>query len=533
MATSKIPYVNTQTLSKLLQAFIEGDSVLESFYGRAPKLENFEAQMTAKAAQLSIEQRQILANRLTAQYKSLDLSPMTKSQIDALKAPTTFTVTTGHQLNLMGGPLYFLYKIISVVNLAKNLRDKYPDNSFIPVFWMASEDHDFKEINHFHMADNRLEWALDSAGPVGRLSTKGLDFIFDEFSKYTGDSAASDHLKKIFKAAYISQKNLADATRSLVHQLFGEDGVVVVDGDDTALKRLFVPQLKDEFTKSLLFDSVSSTNTALKSIDRSFKIQANPRQVNLFYILDDLRERIVQENGNFRVSATDISFDLESIYKEIEQHPERFSPNVLMRPLYQETILPNLSYTGGGGELAYWLQLKSYFEASKIEFPILMHRNSALVMTKEQLKDLEDLGLSTADLFLPNDALTAKVTKFHSQQPLDFSPQKNHLKKQFESLYKMAKQTDASFLGAVAAQEKKQLKGLSNLEKRLFKAEKRLHAAQIEKALGLKAALFPENKLQERHANFSSYYAHLGHDFIELLKSEFDPFQQNFYVFSL
>jgi uncharacterized protein YllA (UPF0747 family) len=240
-----------------------------------------------------------------------------------------------------------------------------------------------------------------------------------------------------------------------VHQLFGEDGVVVVDGDDTALKRLFVPQLKDEFTKSLLFDSVSSTNTALKSIDRSFKIQANPRQVNLFYILDDLRERIVQENGNFRVSATDISFDLESIYKEIEQHPERFSPNVLMRPLYQETILPNLSYTGGGGELAYWLQLKSYFEASKIEFPILMHRNSALVMTKEQLKDLEDLGLSTADLFLPNDALTAKVTKFHSQQPLDFSPQKNHLKKQFKSLYEMAKQTDASFLGAVAAQVKK------------------------------------------------------------------------------
>jgi len=162
----------------------------------------------------------------------------------------------------------------------------------------------------------------------------------------------------------------------------------------------FVPQLKDEFTKSLLFDSVSSTNAALKSLDRSFKIQANPRKINLFYVLDDLRERIVEENGSFRVLATEMSFDLESINKEIEQYPERFSPNVLMRPLYQETILPNLSYTGGGGELAYWLQLKSYFKASKIEFPILMHRNSALVMTKEQLKDLKDLGLSTADLFL-------------------------------------------------------------------------------------------------------------------------------------
>lgn len=533
MATSKIPYVKTKTLSKLLEAFIESDPVLESFYGRSPKLQNFEAQMAAKAAQFSIEQRQILANRLTAQYKSLDLCPMTKSQIEALRVPTTFTVATGHQLNLMGGPLYFLYKIISVVNLAKILQDKYPDNSFIPIFWMASEDHDFKEINHFYVADKCLEWTLNSTGPVGRLSTKGLDSIFDEFSKNTCDNAASDRLKMMFKAAYMSQKNLADATRSLVHQLFGDDGVVVVDGDDVSLKRLFVPQLKDEITKSLLFDSVSSTNTALKSINRSFKIQANPQQINLFYVLDDLRERIVKENGNFRVSATEISFDHESIYKEIEQHPERFSPNVLMRPLYQETILPNLSYVGGGSELAYWLQLKSYFEAHKIEFPILMHRNSALVITKEQLKKLEDLGLSIADLFLPNEAIIAKVTKFHSQYPLDFSPQKNHLKKQFESLYEMAKQTDASFLGAVAAQEKKQLKGLSNLEKRLFKAEKRLYADQIEKALDLKAALFPENKLQERHANFSSYYTDMGHDFIELLKSNFDPFQQNFYVFSL
>ena len=177
--------------------------------------------------------------------------------------------------------------------------------------------------------------------------------MFENFSNSISNDPAAASLKKIFKTAYLLQTNLADATRSLLYQLFGQDGVIVVDGDDPGLKRMFIPQLKNELETALLFKSVSSTNKELKSIDCGFKIQSNPRELNLFYILDGLRERIVEENGIFRVNNTEMEFGLKSIFNEIDQHPERFSPNVLMRPLYQETILPNLSYTGGGGELAY------------------------------------------------------------------------------------------------------------------------------------------------------------------------------------
>lgn len=528
-----ISYAKTKTLSKLLQAFLEEHPVLADFYGRAPKLDNFEAQMAAKSVQYSLEKRQLLADCLQHQYKTLAPDPLIQSQINALKSTSTFCVTTGHQLNLMGGPLYFIYKIISVVNLSKALSKKYPNNRFIPVFWMASEDHDFKEINHFYHKDECFEWDLDAAGPVGRLSTKGLDSMFENFSNSISNDPAAASLKKIFKTAYLLQTNLADATRSLLYQLFGQDGVIVVDGDDPGLKRMFIPQLKNELETALLFKSVSSTNKELKSIDCGFKIQSNPRELNLFYILDGLRERIVEENGIFRVNNTEMEFGLKSIFNEIDQHPERFSPNVLMRPLYQETILPNLSYTGGGGELAYWLQLKSYFKNSKVDFPILMHRNSALLITEKQQKTLDALGLSACDLFLSDDELTAKLTNTLTQISIDLTPQKNHLKQQFQNLYKIANQTDASFYGAVAAQEQKQIKGLSNLEKRLLKAEKRKHAVQLEKALKLKAALFPQNTLQERHSNFSSFYSLYGPTFLKSLRADFQPFQQGFYILSL
>ena len=199
---------------------------------------------------------------------------------------------------------------------------------------------------------------------------------------------------------------------------------------------------------------------------------------------------------------------------------------------YEETILPNLCYVGGGGELSYWLQLKSCFDAFNVPFPLLLHRSSAIIVTSKQHKKLQKGNISFEDLFLSSEELSTKIAKAQ-RDLINFSDQKQHLKQQFENLYRIAKQTDASFLGAVAAQEKKQLKGLSHLEKRLLKAEKQKHKAQIEQALLLQSALFPNGNLQERVLNFSTFYAIYGHDFIEKLKSDLNPFQQGFAIISL
>jgi len=532
MATAYIPYAKTNTMPRLLQEAERRNPLLESFYGKLPSLENFGSQMTSKSAQFSLENRTILADCLYQQYHHLNPTASTIAQIDALRRPTTFTVTTGHQLNLMGGPLYFIYKIISVINLAKALNEKYPENNFVPVFWMATEDHDFKEINHFYLRENYLEWQHQSKGPVGRLSTKELDEFFSQFSTHLGADEHSKALTELFKKAYLNQHNLADATRALVHQLFGNDGLIVVDGDDENLKRLFVPVVKNELEHQIVLNEVTKTNQALKQINSNFKIQVNPRPLNLFYIKNNLRERIELNNGIFRVLNTELSWDLEGILKELELHPERFSPNVLMRPLYQETILPNLCYIGGGGELSYWLQLKSCFDAFNVHFPLLLHRSSAIIVTSKQHKKLQKLNISFEDLFLSSEELSTKIAK-NQTDLINFSDQKQHLKQQFEELYRIAKQTDRSFLGAVAAQEKKQLKGLTNLEKRLLKAEKRKYKAQVEQAVLLQSALFPNENLQERVLNFSTFYALYGYDFIEKLKSELNPFQQGFAIISL
>ena len=218
---------------------------------------------------------------------------------------------------------------------------------------------------------------------------------------------------------------------------------------------------------------------------------------------------------------------------ELENHPEKFSPNVILRPLYQEVILPNLCYIGGGGELAYWLELKSNFDDNNITFPMLLLRNSVLLATEKQAEKANKLNLTWNDLFSNQQELFNTKTKVFSEFTIDFSEQKEHLKKQFENLYAIANQTEKSFIGAVKAQETKQIKGLENLEKRLLKAEKRIHADKLQRILLIQNELFPNQSLQERKVNFSEFYLEFGNDLIVKLLDNLKPLETNFTIIEL
>uniref|UniRef100_UPI0030F86353 bacillithiol biosynthesis protein BshC n=1 Tax=uncultured Wocania sp. TaxID=2834404 RepID=UPI0030F86353 len=264
-----------------------------------------------------------------------------------------------------------------------------------------------------------------------------------------------------------------------------------------------------------------------------YNIQVNPREINLFYLKENLRERIVFEDDVYKVNNTDITFTKNEILNEVKYHAERFSPNVIMRPLYQEVILPNLCYIGGGGELAYWFQLKGFFNKVKVTFPILLLRNSVLIQTENQHKKLEKLNISKADIFLKPDAFINKKVRQISNIEIDFSPQKEHLKKQFKDLYKLAEQTDKSFLGAIKAQEIKQLKGLDNLEKRLLKAQKKKLADQVSRMTDIQRALFPGGSLQERNTNFSEFYLEYGEELIPNLIKSLQPLKGDFLILNM
>jgi bacillithiol biosynthesis cysteine-adding enzyme BshC len=527
MSVYHIPFAATGYFSKLICDYLGRKPELDEFFGNYPDVEGFKNQIESKKTTFSATSRQLLNDALKQQYKNTSVSELTAQNLESLLDENTFTVTTGHQLNIFTGPFYFLYKIVTAINLANTLKKEFPKQNFVPVYWMATEDHDFEEIQYFNVNNTKINWNRESSGAVGRLKTDGFDVVFKEFSALLGTSSNADELRELFKKTYLENDNLAAATRYLVNEFFGEYGLVIIDGDDVRLKKQLTPFVKEELLQNTSFKEVSESN---KRLGADYKIQVNPREINLFYLKDAVRERIIFENNIFKINNSSLTFSENEILREAEEHPERFSPNVILRPLYQEIVLPNLAYIGGGGELAYWFQLKNYFNSVNIPFPILVLRNSVLLATKKQVSKLNKLDISIPEIFKKQESLIADAVKELSEVKIDFSEQKAYLQQQFIDLKELAKKTDGTFMGAVNAQEKKQLKGLDNLEKRLLKAQKRKLSEVVNRITGLQNELFPNQSLQERSQNFSEFYEVLGRDLIPMLLKNTDPLKFEFTV---
>ena len=526
MPNDCVTYQNSGYFSKLITDYLDEKSELQSLYNRFPKIDHFQGQIDEKSNNFPFENRLILVSALEKQYENFKISEYTSQNIQLLKQSNTFTISTGHQLNLFSGPLYFLYKIISTINLCKELKLKFPAQNFVPIYWMATEDHDFEEINYFNFKGKKIRWNRESKGPVGRLNTSGLEEVFEHFSHDLGTSENAKFLKDLFEKSYFEHQNLADATRFLANELFKNEGLVIIDGDSIELKKLFVPYVKRELVEQISYQKVTDTLPKLSD----YTVQVNPREINLFYLQDQLRERIIFENGNYKINNTSLVFSESELITELEKNPENFSPNVILRPLYQEVILPNLCYIGGGGEIAYWLELKSNFEANKVTFPMLLVRNSVLLATEKQVMKLDKLGLSWNEIFMSQELLSNKKAKEFSNFTIDFSEQKEVLKQQFKALHEIALNTDKSFIGAVKAQEIKQINGLDKLEKRLLKAEKRVLSEKLNQLYVLQDALFPNGNLQERSDNFATFYSEFGPQLIAQLLSELKPLEQKFSI---
>ncbi|MBQ0735719.1 bacillithiol biosynthesis cysteine-adding enzyme BshC [Aquimarina celericrescens] len=528
MPSDCIPFRDTNYFSSLICDYLDQKAELQPFYNRFPKLENFKAQIDEKQQSFSQEHRKVLVRSLQNQYKGITISDATKENMESLQQSSTFTITTGHQLNLFTGPLYFLYKIISTINLTRVLKEKYPEHDFVPVYWMATEDHDFDEINYFNLFGKKIQWNREDGGAVGVFDTQGLDKVFEVFSSEIGMGNHAEQLKSLFENAYIKHTNLAEATRYLANELFGAHGLMIIDGDDRELKRLFVPFVEKELTEQVSYTNVLPKANALEEL--GYKVQVNPREINLFYLAEGVRERIIEQEGSYFVNETEIRWSKSELIKHLHEVPERFSPNVMMRPLYQEVILPNLCYIGGGGELAYWFELKDYFKAVKVPFPMLLLRNSVLIQTQKQADKIEKLNISDTELFLKQHELINRKVRQISNIDIDFDPQRKHLQEQFKEMYELAKQTDVTFLNAVKAQEAKQLKGLDMLEKRLLKAQRRKLSDHVKRLTAIQNELFPNQSLQERTTNFSEMYLEYGEDLIPTLIEYLDPFKGEFIV---
>ncbi len=524
-----LPFTDTGYFSNLIQDYLAAKEALHPFYRDLPSDAAFGQQIALRQQTFDQDWRKELASTLNRQYDGFRKTPALEANLKVLAAPNSFTVVTGHQLNLFTGPLYFLYKIAHTIKLCTHLKTVYPEHNFVPVYWMATEDHDFEEISFFRLKGKHIHWNREAKGAVGRLSTTGLEEVFQTLDKELGPGEHADTLRDLFRSAYLEHEDLASATRHLANRLFGEYGLVIVDGDDVALKKQFAPYVARDLREKISF---TTTSQAAESLERAgdYHVQVNPREVNYFYLEDALRERLEEGNGGYHVVDTNLSFGKAELFDHLREHPEKFSPNVITRPLYQEVVLPNLGYVGGGGELAYWLELKPFFEAMDVPFPLLSLRNAALMVGRKDADKAKRLEVPLQDLFLDRHALVEKKVRAISDIAIDLSPLKEQLRSQFEYLYELAEKTDPSFVGAVKAQEVKQGNGVDKLEKRLLKAQKRKLDDHVRRLTELQERLFPNQGLQERQANFSEIYLELGSSLIPGLLEAFEPYPTDFTI---
>lgn len=502
MPIQSYPLQRVPGFSKLLLDYLAGKPELKALYGSTPTLESFRAQIEQKKS----VNRQVLVEVLTDQYQGIADAP----NIASLRDEKTFTVTTGHQLNLLTGPLYVIYKLVSTINLARKLQASYPEFTFVPVYWMATEDHDWDEINHFHLFGKTHTSNSTQTGAVGRFRTEDL-------AEMLGQLPAGIPL---FKEAYQSSQTLTEAVRKYIHALFGATGLVCLDADDARLKGLLKPVMEADVLHQAHQKPVADTDETLVSL--GYKPQIHAREINFFYMKGDVRERIEQRNGMYHVLNTDIRFSQEAIAAEIANHPEYFSPNVVLRPLYQEMILPNLAYLGGPAEVGYWFQLKHVFDLHQVPFPILLPRNFALIVPALVEKRMEKLELSVLDLFQEEHVLRAKFIDTHAKNVLDLGNEQERLSALMSKIAQKAQAIDETLEAAVLAEETRWQKGLERLTKKMRKAEERNQVTGLRQLAAVKQDLFPAGHWQERYTNFLEFYLS-DPAFLEKLYAAFDP----------
>jgi len=499
----------TGQFSKFFLDYMKGDPSLSAFYTHQPDLGSFEKAIVQK--NFPAKNREVLVASLKKQYEGVEICEAVAKNIASLANEQTFTVITGHQLNLFTGPLYFIYKIVSTINLAKKLNETYPDQHIVPVYWMATEDHDFDEINYFKLDGKKYQWNSDQTGAVGDFE---LDKGFKEFLKTVPFAS------EVFKTAYSNSKTLAEAVRKYVNSLFGEEGLVIVDGAPTALKHLFQPVIKSDLFEHKPFQLASDATSRLEHL--GYKSQIFPREINLFYLENGVRERIERTPSGFKVLNTAIQFSESEMKTLIETNPERFSPNVVLRPLYQEMILPNLAYLGGPAEVVYWLQLGEVFKHFSVPFPVLLPRNFALLINKTTQRKMEQMKWGPTDLFKDFGVWKKEFIQLESEFDIQLTNERELISTLFDEKGKDSAKLEKSLMDSFAAGKTRALKIVDQMSTKLRKAEERKHQIQLDRAKGIEDFVKPGGSPQERVVNMMQFYL-ADPELIQKLLDCFDP----------
>jgi bacillithiol biosynthesis cysteine-adding enzyme BshC len=521
-----IPFSSTHVFSTLINDYLEGKGKALDFVQYAPNVDGYKAAIEGRKKHPI--NRALLFDVLTKQYSNLTQEKAVHDQIALLKKDTTFVVTTAHQPNLFTGPLYFFYKIIHAIQLAASLKSTFPEYDFVPVYYMGSEDADLDEVGAFNLDHKKCQWVTKQTGAIGRMQVDdALLRLLKQLESYWSILPQGQQALEILKEAYQKGKTISEATLSFVHAFFGSKGLLVLQPDDATLKAAFIPVMEKELLTGFSHQAIQPTIAVLS---KDYHVQSEGRSINLFYLKDNLRARIEKQGEQFIVVDTDIQFTEKEIIAELHQYPERFSPNVILRGVYQETILPGVVFVGGGGELAYWMELKNVFQQVDVHYPLLQLRNSFLLMRQKQAEQWAAMKFEEQDLFKPILELEIAYVKKHASQALDLQDQINHLTTLYTTIKHEAVKVDAT-LGTHAENLAQQAKAkLLALEKKMLRAERRKQTVAIQRIHRIKKELFPQDNLQEREEHFSKWVGQYDISWIDTIMEHSKGLESKFSI---
>lgn len=519
-----ISYKQTGAFSKIITDLLDDTEVLRPFYEYPAGLEGIKRSILHRSSFST--NRKILVTAFQKQYRSVQVSEAVSANLESLSSEKTFTVCTAHQPNIFTGHLYFIYKILHAVKLAEDLKVIMPDLNFVPVYYMGSEDADLQELGEVTIHGKKYEWKTGQTGAIGRMKIdRSFMDLLDEMEGQLSVEKYGNEILARVKAAYRLDQTIEQATFEFVNGLFGEYGLLIFLPDNPAFKAEFSSIIKKELTEQFSHQSVSEM---ISRFPAEYKVQAAGRQINLFYLKDDFRERIERIGDVYHVANTSLSFSKEEIDNELRLHPERFSPNVILRPVFQELILPNIAFIGGGGELAYWLELKKVFETAEIPFPQLILRNSFTVIPFKIWNKIADLQVALTDLFKSENFLLEELVKKESGFSLNLENEKKLLREVYQKMKVSSTMVDVTLNRHTDALMEQALKRVEQLEKKMLKAEKKKFEARMRQIHKIKGSLFPAGVLQERIENILPYYAVWGIKFISSIYQYSKGLEQKF-----
>jgi bacillithiol biosynthesis cysteine-adding enzyme BshC len=515
-SAGETPFNSLSGFSRLFLDYVAGNPDLNTLYDFRPDQKGYEyAIRKVNAGQYN---RNLLCDVITKQYESSG-APLPAQLIDRLLQNNSCTVTTGHQLCIAGGPAYFVYKIASVIQLAEKLSAMYNAN-VVPVYWMASEDHDIDEIRSVNLFGKKITWNTEQTGAAGRLQLNDLHSALEEIVNTLGGSQRALEVAAALKEIYSSGNNLADATRSFVQWLFG-DRVIVVDPQNGELKKLAAAVFRDDLINGNAEKLVNETSNWLNG--KLYDVQVNPRRINLFHLSPGKRERIEKTETGFRLADSGKEFSESELLEALSADPESFSPNVVLRPLFQQIILPNVAYVGGPGELAYWLQYKAMFDHYHVSFPVLQPRYFAVQITAKDLEWMKKNNIAPRDFSENYDEHLKRKLAERAGEELSLENEKEVLNLLRTTITEKAALADSTLRAFADAEMKKAEESLKVVEVRMIRALKQreeVFTGQLKKQYD---RILPNGTLQERSESFLSLYVNTGIKVEDLLNSELFP----------